>query len=66
MKFNKLTEEKIKHHLNEALRNALEEENIKVKDGLEDDHSLNYDYYLLLDSFEDHIKQIIETNKRYK
>ena len=62
MKFNVLTDLRIEHHLNEALRNCLEDEGIKIKDAVSNDVGLEHDYYELLNSFEEHLKFIIKLN----
>jgi len=63
MKFKYLTEEKLKNLLNEALNNALEFEQIKINPEIEYSISLELDYHELLEKFEEHIKDIILTNK---
>jgi len=61
----KITEMKLKHYLNEALRNVLEEEKgVEINhDKLEGSESLMQDYSELLTKFEEHIEMVIKINK---
>ena len=65
MKFKKLDNTELKHHLNRALNDCLEVEHIKIKNGeeLNQNIGLEHEYYKLLNQFEEHIKDIIEANK---
>lgn len=66
MKFKKLDDLELRHYLNEAIRGCLEVEKVKVNEELSYDEGLNCDYLYLLGLFEEHIKDIIKTNKRIK
>lgn len=65
MEFKHLNETELKHHLNKALNDCLEKEEIKIKNGEELAHNrgLEHSYYELLNLFEEHIKSIIKANK---
>lgn len=64
MEFKHLDDLKLRHYLNESLNKALAYEQIKIKgEELEHSLSLEIEYTKLLDAFEEHIKDIIATNK---
>lgn len=54
------------HYLNQALNDVLQRQKIKVKNDLELDIGLEFDYFELLTKFEEHIKLIKKINKRVK
>jgi len=53
----------LRHYLNEALRQVLDKEGVKVNDELSYDVSLEHDYFLLLDAFKNHLEMIIKLNE---
>lgn len=64
MKFKHITKNQLMHELDEALRNCLEREKIKIKEHItEGDLSLEQDYFKLLKSFEEHLKLVIKVNR---
>jgi hypothetical protein len=67
MKFKNITEEQLKHELDEALRNCLEREEIKINENkVIASYPLEHDYFKLLKSFEEHVKLVIKVNKGLK
>jgi len=66
MKFKILDEDLLKHYLNKALNECLEKEKIKINPLLEGEIGLELSYDKLLTEFEEHLKDIIETNEQVK
>ena len=65
MEMKEETKRNIQHELNEALRNSLEIMKVKVKN-IEGCKELDQDYYILLESFENHLKMVERVNKGLK
>ena len=59
----KATEHSIKHELNEALRNVLNAEGIKVKDATSYNLVLLDDYTKLLIKFKEHLAMVVKINR---